>query len=671
MLIHSKKRKLQLGGSLNQAKNEYAPIDIRWKQFDLSASKPTELNIPNGSGRGMGSGRGAGDGKDYPGLPSDVAYVDSQLQQARSRISDGLAGPNSAEYKDSSTFNQDSADVSKWAGIRSTMLKARQDNFNTTKTRLSKATDDYAMFGGTALAKDTTTGEYAMVDTSTLMTERVKNGDNISARYIPATAGEALNMRFDSPEFSGFTDKGAQLDSILNNVLDSDTITDDMNKLFKSVGQVNEAQTSFITQDGQSLSISDLVQNLTEAGENYTKVNMKSASNRKNLETAVGLFRSNMSNNQLDTLRNKAVADFVKEYGSKNVNPQAANEWVDSRVNAQIAQRAAAFLKISSGKSAGVSGSSGSSDGLDKRTFDTNRITLKRLSPDGTPVEIETDYEDVPGIKDKFDLMASINSSTINISDAVDADIKEELVTTGQSKFLRTLTEGDLGKNFFLGDADSTPIKSLNGGTGLDNTMIRSEGGTQMKILEGMPYYEDSNGTKRIAWEKISDAVTWGRTYKKISDDMLSKTGVAHLGPEEKLEVIRQTIQQTGIDMSAASGIKMGDIAMIPILFNDQRGFDDNLQNVFSSKVSGKEDRSFKAIRNRWKAEDTKNTLAFVVLPDNFESTLPDHYGPIFKIPKPISLKQVVDSAKSSQNNRFDWLELISSHATMDVTEQN
>ena len=98
MLLRKKTKKFQSGGglngqpntptlgtSLNEAQNIAVPLDIKWKQFDLSADKEAPLSFPTNTG-GVGSAQ-------EEGLPSDVQYVNQKLIDARQAMRDKLMLP--------------------------------------------------------------------------------------------------------------------------------------------------------------------------------------------------------------------------------------------------------------------------------------------------------------------------------------------------------------------------------------------------------------------------------------------------------------------------------------------------------------------------------------------------------------------------------------------------
>jgi hypothetical protein len=542
------------------------------------------------------------------------------------------------------------------------------DNYKQTQTRLAKAKDDLAISGNTAVVMDAeNNNQLAVVSVADIVTSRTKTGGSVRARFTPVTVGKALSLRFENPEFSGFTDKGAAIDNILNNVVDSSLVDSEMDTLFKKAGTISVAENKFYTSAGEPKSLEGLLKDLSEATKSYAQQTVKNSSNASALATAVDVFRRNLSPGHLEALRNKAISKFNENYGSTaDINEAKAAEWIDSTVNSYIAERASIFLREAAAKSGGVKAAPGSKT-PEKRMVDMNQVTLQSLAPSEV-VQLEADYGDADDLKSN---LASVKASSIGIDETIAdeaAKNKGKAVTLGQSSFIKKIA-GNLTTNLFLGDTKSTPITSLNGGNGLEQAVIDTSEGTQMKILQGVPYYEDSKGVKRIAWEKVNEALTWGKKYKELYLNECRVKGVKRLSPEDKKVVVEATVQATGIDLFATGkDLKIGNIAMIPIVINDKSSFDKGLENVFSSNITAKQAELGKTFTKFFANDDIKKTFAFAVMPTDFRSTLPNYYGDKLKIDKQINLNDVEANIASEQNNNYDILEVLADMIPADVT---
>ena len=674
MLLHTKVRKFQLGASLNQAKNENAPVDFTWKQFDISGFKDAPLEIPNPSGIGGRSGAGS-----EGGIPSDISYVNDQLDTWRQKISKSLSGPNSKAYQDSAEFKYDSNQIQDWAE-KLTMLKSRADNFKANSLRLEKNTaDDYAQANGKALVKDTTkNNEYTIVDTNDILTQRTKDTNGaLSAKYIPATVGEALSQRFNNPKFSGFKDDtGAVLDSILSTVQDARTVEEDMDKMFARVGSVNESNSTFVsTQTGNAMTLDGLIKDLEGAKSVYASGSSKT--NKDNLEIAARLFRDNTSVAQQDALRGRAIAQFINKYGTKEVDSSGAREWVEAKVNADIADRALSFLKTTASKAGKTTiGPNGTNESdLAKLKITTNKIALGRAGSTGKTVTIEGDYNDAEDLKDKFNILAIVPANDIPISTAYakSSGVKGETKNLSNNQLIKDITGDRLLNNLFLADSESTPVNSLNHGSGLSTAVVNPYGGP-MKILIGVPYTSDKDGNNRIAWKEIEQTIKFGKKYSELYNARMAELKrdpkkAQHLTREEREEVLNNVITAVG---NIPQGVKVGDMAMIPILVNEpKRGFHDELENVLSSKVSGDEVQQLTKQSGVWDRNIYK-TFAFSVLQNGPQSTLSDAYGPDMKIDKEMNAKQILDeyaSTSKMEHQGFDLLNTLLANSTKEPTK--
>jgi hypothetical protein len=671
MLLRTKPRKLQTGGSLNLAKNEAPPVDIRWKQFDISGYRQAPLQMPTSltdSGTSGGLKTAAG------GLPSDIAFATNKLEFYRNKLRTGLSGPKGKEYSESVEANDDSNQVTEWAK-KISMLKSMEDNYKTTKTQAIKAKDDYAIFGGKALVRDNSNnGAYVIADVRDMLTERIKEGKSMRNRYTPATVGEALSVRFEDPNFSAFNQgTGDVLDNLLSNVVDSESVFKDMDNLFKEAGMINEETSTFVSsKDGSARSLTELVKNLEDASTMAAK-NNNVRSNAPTLANAIDLFTKDLTPTQIQTLRNKAMAQFVTNFGNAETTEAQAAEWVNNQVDATIAKRASIYLNFAAkGKAGKASAAKGETD-LSKLKVNLNAIDLNRMGV-GKKITLEGDYQDADDLTDKFTILANVNANSLPISKAYIAASgpKGENKTLDKNQFIKDLTWDQLPNNLFLLDKDSTPISKLNNGQGLSKTVVNPQGGP-MRILQGMPYSIDKDGNYKIEWERVKKVMDWGKKYRELYDTELrrlgkAKTKGARLSEEESIPVIQATEKLLG-KLDDDPTIKRGDIAMIPILtVLPPRGYHDTLENVMSNSVSSTEKAEL--AKGNWD-KDIHKTFAFTVLPDGPNAHLPNAYGDAMKIDKEMTVQQILDDYATTQRieaKGFDVMDILMNSASVSPT---
>ena len=642
MLLRTKPRKLQLGASLNQAQNSYAPIDIKWKDLDLSSYKESPLNIPK-SPYGSSGSTTADDG-----LPSDVEYVNSQISQAKEKLHSRLTAVDAKDYTLSTEYRSDMANINKWAQAKASMLKSRSDDYKTTKARLQKASaDDLAMFNGQALAKDNTDGQYKIVDADAVLTERIQDGKSITPKYTPANVGTALSLRMSNPEFSGFNeDQGAKLDKILSSVSDAETVNKEMTTLFSKTGSIDESNSTFtsVTDTSHPHSMSDLLGNLTKVSELSSK-GVKT--NETNLRNAVDLFKSTVSPVHLDALRNNAIAKFTEQYGNKQVDASKANTWVDAEVDAEIAKRASIYLKSSIIKKSGSTVAGGGPGGTDlsKKKLETNGTTLAQMDA-GKPLTMESsDYKDAKDLKGnftKFNIMGKINATEKPIKENVVEGMGAKATAThlSDNNYIAQLTGNNLQHNLFLADGLNTPVNNLNGGDGLTHAQVNlSPREGRMKILHSMPYTIDQNGNYGIAWKDVTKAMEWGKMVKDLTDKRCAALGIdptkAQLSKDIRQTIMEEATSITGFDGNNDKHVHVGDIAMIPILVaTPEPGYDDGLANILSSNVDAAEKKQISTDTSVLHGRHPYKTYAFTVMTNSPQSVLqPEYYGKADKMP--------------------------------------
>jgi hypothetical protein len=541
MPLLSKTRKLQSGASLNQAKNEPAITDVRWKQFDVSGYKHTPLDINSAMMDQGANGRAGSKSGASGGLPSDIAYVNDQLKKYRNNLKMGLSGSNAKEYGESAQAKEDSDQVVKWSE-KLTMLKSREDNYKANSLRLGKSTtDDYAIFGGKALAKDNSAaGAFVIVDAQDLLTKRTKDAKGKTTnQYTPATIGEALAVRLDDPNFSGFNDNGGILDNILASAQDASSVEKEMDSMFTRVGSVNETADTFVSnQTGNASSLTELIKTLEDANKVHsTGVTIKT--NQPNLLGAVQLFKNNIGPAQLEALRGKAIAKFLSEYGSQDIkNPASVAEWIEAKLDSDITERALVFLKKSQNKSKTASGATSTADALSKKETGMNLITAIQMGGStGHKVTLSTNsYKDADDLKKRMDLLVSVGAEGLDIVPAVrGTGTKEDPNTLETNPFIRTLTRGELRTNLFLGDHDSTPVANLAKQNGLKLAAINTTSyGQNMQVLRNMPYTE-VDGRKKIAWDYVEKAIEFGKEFSKREQKVLETTKRPYLKMRLKL----------------------------------------------------------------------------------------------------------------------------------------
>jgi len=515
MILRNKTRKLQSGGSIGQAQNEYVPIENRWGALDISGYKMEPLKIPK-----LPTTATTGAGASGQGLPSDVAYADAQIDKLRETIKAGITSKGATEYGNSAEFKQATAELQDWTEKKAALLKTHWDDYKTTSARLSKSTnDDYAVFGSSAFVKDKTDNKYKIVDFSKVVTSRIK-GDNgeLTSQYTMATVGEALKARYSNPEFSGFNEEGEALNNILANVLDSESVTASMNKLFNEAGKVDKETGMFLAANGAEHSISNMIAELDAAAQAMGKPDATKLSNASTLGVAVQLFKNNMNPNQLDALKNKATASFMRLFGNREVDDNFAQAWIAGQVNADIANRAKIFLATSGG--ARKTGT-GAGAGTDKK-INTNAIALKTATWDGETLAMEAGM-DGTGELAKYgqNVMANIHVSSIDIDPGVeynpDKAKPEDYRKVGTNSFIRKITGGGVARNLFLGNAEGTRVASLNDDEGLTTSVVDLSGDTSpMKILKDMPYTTDRSGNNKIAWDIVEQVAEWGAKVREL-----------------------------------------------------------------------------------------------------------------------------------------------------------
>lgn len=649
MLLLNKPKKLQLGGSLNQARNENAKVDNAWNKLDTSGFKHAPLDVPDAT-RGVGTGgRGSAEAG---GIPSDIAFANAKLTDARQKLTSKLAGPTSADYQNSMEFKQDSEDVNKWAE-NLTMLKSMGENYKTTKTKLQKAADDYAMFGGKALVKDSTTGTYSIADIADVLTERVKDDKGtLRNRYTPATVGEALDVRFGDARFSGFNSEGGTLDNILANVIDSESVYKDMDNLFKESGMISEDAGTFVSsKTGEATTLSELIANLEEASAMASQ-NKDVRSNSQTLGQAVDLFTRDLTPTQIQTLRNKATAQFINIYGNKNVSEAAATNWINNQVDATIAKRASIYLNVATkGKSKAAAAET--QDELAKKEVYLNKVAAIQLGGSGDNVTISSgNYKDAEDLKKKIEIVATASSGSVNIKEAVTGTgAKPSSPVLEENQYISTLTGGNVRNNLFLGDDDSTPVASLNKNNGLKTSAVNiTSYGQNMKILRGMPY-KIENGQYKIAWDKVEEAISAGKEFAKREAEATKKNNGVRLDAEQRAAILKK-MDADGVGYTKDPDVKNGDIAMIPIVVYDtDKGFDDkDLDTYMQSGISGEEESLLDLRGFEWlHSGEKKRTFAYSVLPSTYESTTRDYYGPAMELKDKVNLLDFLNSRKSNQ----------------------
>ena len=674
-----------MGGSLNQAKNEAPPVDIRWKQFDISGFKDAPLDIPAAM-MSDNYGGSSGRGKTLGGLPSDVAYVNSQLKFYRDKLKQGLSGPNAKEYGESKEATYDSDQVTKWAESLA-MLKAREDDFKAKQVKLLKATgDDYAMAGGKSLVKETGTGNYSIIDTNDILSSRIKDEKgSIKPKYTPVNVGEALQVRMSDPEFSGFNNEtGGVLDAILGSVQDTDTVEKSMNDVFSKVGSINLDNNTFIhNATGTTLPMEGLIGDLTNAAKEYAKGSTKT--NQKNLEFAVNLFKQNMNPVQWEALRGRAISQFMSKFGNKEVDTAGANDWIDAKINEDIANRAMSYLKVSQGKGAkGTSATASDGSGLDKKKMDTNLITQAQMGGIGesTPMEV-TAYKDAEDLKQNMSVLANFPSSSLPLRDGALAgakNIKKDSHKNllAENSMMYDLSNGNIRTNLFLPDEKSTPIYTLNKGQGLNTSAINTtQYGGNMHILRGVPYTVDENGNNKIAWDKITKAAQWGKEFGRLAKDKLKLTKAAHLTEAESEEIAKQASVIVKEDFSDTSNIKIGNVAMIPIVVYDtDKGYDDpDLDSYMQSGVSGDEEALIdikSIIPDALHSGNKKRTFALTILSKDPMAARKEAYGPAFERKDPLVVGDFLNQLKAAQlvdKSGFDWVNTALTNSYTDITK--
>ena len=637
MLLRKKTKRFQSGGglngqpntptlgtSLNEAQNTAVPLDIRWRQFDLSADKEAPLQLPTGTGSGVG-------GAQEEGLPSDVQYVNQKLIDARQSMRDKLMGPGSKDYTTSDAFKQDSMNLTRWANAKAFMLKARSDDYKSTSKRLEKSTnDDLAMFGGNALALDNSDGQYKIVDSDKVLTDRVDDGKGgISPRYTVANVGTALSQRMSNPIFSGFNEnEGQKLEKILNSVNDAETLDKEMTNLFRRTGIVEDTTGNISTPSGGSMSIMDMADGINKAA-NQSGTGLRS--NEKNLQEAVSTFKAQLTPINMESLKNVAMARFMQQNGNKQVDPAKAHAWVDSEVDAQIASHAAMYLKTVLTKRTATTAATASAD---NKKIDLSETTMARIDP-GERLQFESSFTDTPDLKSHFNMMGNVLATNKNITKNIKEFAGKDPKTgydLGTNEYIRRIS-GVPANNLFLADGKNTPVDALASGDGLNHAQINmTPSGGEMKVLHSMPYVVDKNGKYGIAWDHIDKAIEMGKEFKLLCDAKSKELGMdptrALLPRDIRSTLLHQAAQKVGFD---DKNVKTGDIAMIPILVaSNAPGYHDNIANVLSSNLTTAEKAQLKSSSKLGMLSNNNayKTYAFSVMDNNPSASLnPDYYG--------------------------------------------
>ena len=687
-MILRKIRKLQTGGALNLARNEAAPIDIRWAQLDPSGFKNAPLSMPASLDTTTSLTKSAQEG----GLPSDITYAQSQLDYYKNKIKTGLSGSNSADYSNT-TAKDDSNKVAEWSKSL-VMLKSMAERYKVIQTKAIKAGSTYAMSGGKALVKDATTGDYTIIDSPNILTTRVRDTNGkLRPRYTPATVSEALDLRFKDPRFSGFIDEtGGTLDVMLSNTQDPDTLNKDMNDLFNKVGSVDESATTFTNHaTGAATSMTEMLKNLDAAKSEYASGSTKS--NKQNLEAAVKVFSDNMTPAQKEVLQSTAIAKFIATYGDREVkSPEDAMDWVNAKVASEIADRAAAFLRESTstkkGTGAGSTGAAGTAgtEPIAKEAY-FSKISLPRIAGSGQKVVLETGkYKEATGLDET---VKKFNDQTI--IDATPVSLRDEFLTAGkglkpgytnivaQNPLVSKLTEDNLNGNFFLADPKSTPVASLGGNNGLNTSAINTTvNGGQSQLLRSMPYRVE-NGKYSIAWDFIDKTKDWNKKYEELYKAMLVAKKTSHPSHNDIYEVIQATNKATNMDIAKLStemGVHKGDLLMIPIVVYDTNtSLDDpDLDEYMHSGVSSEEKALIsKEFRTPILDRHVKRTYAFTVLSNDPAALIDkDHYGKDLAMDQKINLKSIEEAAGTAQrmyNLGYSSNEILHTYAEVNPTK--
>jgi hypothetical protein len=665
MILRNKLRKLQLGGSLNQAQNLAPKMDIRWKQFDISGYQNKSLDI-DAAMKNASSRSGTGIGDINNGLPSDIKYLTNKIQTFKNNMTTKLAGPDATTYSQSNQFKLDSDEIER-ASQQLAMLKSREDNYKTTKTKLQKNTDDYAIFNNKALVRDAE-GGYKLVSTMELLTERTKDANgNVKPKYAPMSIGDALALRFNDENFSGFIDDtGGQLDTILSGVQDADTVTAAMDKMFSKVGSISKKTGKFIAADGSEKELTDVIGGLEKGKQLYSSGVTKT--NEANLIAAMDLFTKDLNATQMEALKNKAITSFMEKYGNKEVDPAIASQLIEAAVNEDIASRALAYLKKASSDTTDLKGGAGGGDDLAKKVVHTNIIELARWAGIGETVQLEQkDWEDADELSHKFNTLATVDSTSVNIAPIVEAGNKSldkgDLYGLAANPAIAQLCDGDPRNNLFLADDDSTPVASLNNGRGLETSAYNaSSHGGPAKVLRGMPV-KIVGGRKIIAWDYVKEGQIWGREYATREKAFRAANGRRPDDKERKV-IISETNDKTGIDLSKRDpAVKDMDILMIPIVVVDRdRRFDDkDLNQVMQGDVS-KEERLLVEKKAYELNRNIKRTYAFTVLSDNAAALQQEHYGPAGEVKNPVNIRDFIEhnrQVQSMDRAGFDRLDLV------------
>jgi hypothetical protein len=654
MLLRKKTPKLQSGGSIGQAQNEYVPIENTWGALDLSGFKTDALKMPNIQTPTTG-GSGAGQG-----LPSDVLYADAQIDKYRTMIKNGITSKGATEYGNSSEFKQATAELQEWTEKKASLLKPNWDDYKATSTRLSKSTnDDYAVFGSNAFVKDNSDQTYKIVDFNDVITARMKGeSGGMTSKYSMATVGEALKARYSDSSFSGFNEQGEALNNILANVLDSDTVTTSMNKLFNEAGKVDKETGMFLAANGAEHSISDMITELNTAASAMGKPDATKLSNASTLGVAVQLFKNNMNPNQLDSLKNKATATFMRLFGNKEVDGTFAQSWIAGQVNADIANRAKIFLATSGGaKKTG----SGAGAGTDKK-INTNAVALKTATWDGETLAMEVGM-DGTGELAKYgqNVMGNIHVSSLDIAPGVEynpdkADPKDYR-KVGTNQFIRKIAGGGVARNLFLGNEEGTRVSSLNDDEGLTTSVVDLSGDTSpMKILKDMPYTTDKSGNNKIAWDVVEQVAEWGAKVRELENakmEELIKMGRDKndsLDADEMKPILEQASKLLKFNPDEVQGLKIGDIAMIPLLVqtsSKDHKYDSSTADAFATLNPSQE--AF-ADASGLKGRKTYATFGFSVLDSNSRLfSTQEAFGPTMEIKEALSITDIIKSSGTAQ----------------------
>lgn len=655
MLLHTKPRKFQAGGLTVPS----GKIDITWKE-QTAARPPAALDM---SGAGGGYNRGTlGSGSTSTGLPSDVKFLDDQINYWTGKVKDGMAA--SSDYANSADYKTAATQLNKWAAARA-MLETRENDYKATAKRLSAATsDDLAVFGNKAVAKDNTTGSYSIISTDSLLSDRVKDSDgNISARYTPATVGEALRLRYEDPAFSGFNeDNGATIDTILANSVDAGTVNASMDKLFAKAGTIDDTQTFISSANAQQISATDLASLLDQAKEAYVTRSMGTKSNANALKTAVSYFASIMTPEQRQALRGQAMTEYLHRYGNSVVKAGDAEKYLDDLVDANIAERASIYLRQATGyKVSGKSSGASATDGISAtKVWKANKPALARAAVDPTKkVTIEQRFANTE-LADHMNLLMTAEANDYPAATELAESAKNsKYKTIDQMPAIGNLTDHNLTGNFFLGDKNSTPIASLYDGKGLERAGVDlSTSGRNIKVIKDVPVVYDGQGNYKIPWDYFEKLREWGVEASRQKAKMMRDKGKGNLDATEiKACELAASKAMGGFTPEERSDVKYRDVQMIPILIEDDLDYDDPAGDVMAEPDAAQ--RTYADDKLGLKKRRVKFTYAFNVMADDYSAFTPDHYGKEFALDDAVNVLDLFESNKNISNTQHDRVKVI------------